>query len=158
MTPIPVNFDDVEAWSGGVILGPGTHVVRCTSADDEKPSSGGHPQIELELEAISGEEQGASIRDWQVVTPGSRGRVLQMLLAFGATIPRGDWNLDAKHLVGKTCVIVVRKKEKGDGSKDMVSRVEAYRPATDDETAAAVGKVKDAFPGTTEANEPDLPF
>jgi hypothetical protein len=156
--PIAVNFDDVEAWSGGIILNPGTHVVKCVKAE-EGTSSGGHDQIELEFEAIAGEEVGATIRDWQVVTPESRGRVLQILKAFGAKIPKGDWNLDAKQLVGKTCKIVVRKEPKRDGSGDEVSVVKAYQPVGDGD--AAVQGVKDAFPGATESKgggDEDLPF
>lgn len=155
--PFDVNFDDVEAWSGGVILNPGTHVVRCVSAEEGK-SSGGHPQIELELEAISGEEKGASIRDWQVVTPGSLGKLKQMLVGFGANLPEGNFKLDASKLVGKTCKIVVRKEPKQNDPSVEFSAVKAYQAVSAED--AAVTTVKEAFPGAQEAGggEEPLPF
>jgi hypothetical protein len=152
MTPIPLpdDFDSIEPWSGGVRLGPGTHIVKCVSADDSGKSSGGHNQIELELEAVEGEEVGATIRDWQVITVNTWGKVKQLWKAFGA--PKPEKQLDAQALVGKTAKIVVRTKMKDNG--DEVNRVEAYQPAGD-----VVDKLKEAFPGSTEMKaDDDLPF
>jgi len=147
--PLPEDFDTIEAWSGGVTLSPGTHVVKCISTDDTRTSSGGHNQIELELEAVDGEEVGATIRDWQIVTTKSWGKVKQLWEAFGAPKPEGQ--LDAKALVGKTAKIIVRTEMKPDGSD--VNRVKAYQAAD------AVSRVKEAFPGATETKADDsIPF
>ncbi len=161
MSPIPIqgNMNETEAWSGFVPLRPGSHVVRCTSAKEGTTKKNGHPQIELELEAIAGEERGASIRDWITVIPSTYGKVRQVLEGFGLPLPSEGGSVSANAFVGKTCKVIVRPEEKNDGSGDFVDRVKGYKALTDDD---AVDSVKEAFggeeiPGSTGVEE-DIPF
>lgn len=162
MSPIPIQGDmnQVEAWSGFVPLRPGSHVVRCTSAKEGTTKKNGHPQIELEMEAISGEERGASIRDWITVIPSAYGNVRRVLEAFGLPLPSEGGSVSGNAFVGKTCKIIVRPEEKNDGSGDMVDRVKGYKALTDDD---AVDSLKEAFDGEevaagTAGAEDEIPF
>jgi hypothetical protein len=73
-----IDLTGVDAWEGGVLLPPGEHVVEVDDAT-EKTSSGGNPQIELEMRAVGGEQDGGTIRDWVTITPEAAGRVKQCL-------------------------------------------------------------------------------
>jgi hypothetical protein len=126
MTPITLNLDGVEAWSGGEILPPGKHPVRIDSAE-EGQSSGGHPQVELTFTAIAGEHAGAGIRDWLVVAPAAMGKVRQFLEAVGFQIPPGDFYLPTGQLVGRRLSVVVREEPNQQGEKR--SRVKVYEAA-----------------------------
>lgn len=162
MSPIPIQGDmnETEAWSGFVPLRPGSHVVRCTSAKEGTTKKNGHPQIELELEAISGEERGASTRDWITVIPSTYGKVRQVLEAFGLPLPSEGGSVSANAFVGKTCKVIVRPEEKNDGSGDMVDRIKGYKALSEGDV---VESVKDAFDGEeisagTPSVEEEIPF
>lgn len=161
MSPIPVNFDDVEAWSGGVYLNPGSHVVKIVSAEEGKSKSNDNPQIQIELEAVSGPEAGATIRDWWTITPSTLGKIKQHLQALGANLPAGQFNLDASTLVGQSCKIVVREETKNDGSGDTRNVVAAYTKVSAnaaEEAADVFGDGAEPAPAGGDEAEEDVPF
>lgn len=125
------NLNEVEAWKGGGGLTVGTHDVVCIRAE-ETESSKGNPQIELEFEAIRGEEQGGTIRDWIVVIPATLGKVKGFMEACGVAIPEGEFNLNVSDIVGSTTRIVVRK----ENPDDKYPKVVGYS-ATDATVSAA---------------------
>ena len=120
-----IDLTGIDAWEGGVILPPGEYLVEVDDAT-EQTSSGGNPQIQLEMRAIGGEQDGGTIRDWVTITPESLGRVKQVLNAMGVANLDGEIEFEAAELVGKRCRIVVRN-ELYDG-KDR-TKVKAYQPA-----------------------------
>lgn len=144
---IEMNLDGVEAWKGGAILPPGSYNCTIASAE-EGTSKGGHPQIEVKLEALDGDYAGGTITDWIVITEGSMGRVRQLLEAGDFQIPEGNFALAASDLAGLKVRILVREEPKNDGSGDMRSRVKAYEPVGEAVAASSNGRDKDD----------DLPF
>lgn len=142
---IKVNLTGVDAWEGGVILPPGSYYVRVSDAE-EGTSSGGDPQIQLQLKAIGGEHDGGEIRDWLVINARTLGKVKQVLTALGLPSD-GELDLSAESFVGKACQIVVRN-EPYDG-KDR-ARVKAYSASTGSDIPTTAG----AAPATST----DLPF
>ena len=140
-----VNLDGVEAWKGGGLLPPGTHHVEITDAT-EKTSTGGNPQVEVELRAVGGEYDGGTLRDWLTLTPEAMGRVRQFLEAVRYEIPAGEFDMPVTQLVGRQCQIVVREELYNGETK---TKVKAYeRPEGDVPAAAGAGGGKDD----------DLPF
>lgn len=143
-----VNMDGVEAWSGGVILPPGEHHVEIDDAN-ERTSAKNNPQVEVEMRAVGGANDGGKIRDWITLTPAAFGRVRQFLEATGFPIPAGEFEMPVGELVGRQCKIIVREKAKPDGTK--VSEVVAYEhPGSDvpaaSATAVAAKSDADALP------------
>jgi hypothetical protein len=132
---LELDLTGVEAWEGGAILPPGTYTVEVDDAK-EGTSTGGHPQLELQLRAIGGDQAGGEIRDWIIVTPQSAGRVKQMLSALEVAGLDGKVRFEASDLVGKRCKIVVRT-EQYDG-KDR-SRVKAYETLGGEPAGATTG-------------------
>lgn len=122
---IEMNFDGVDAWSGGSFLTPGSHNVKVIEAD-EKPASTGTPQFVLRMEAIDGDQAGGTITDYVSVTPNSLGRVRQVLEAFGIVIPAGQFAFSADGLLGKRAKIVVREEPGRKDPTKMFSKVAAY--------------------------------
>jgi len=121
---IKVNLSGEEAWSaGGGLIQPGIHSCKITEAK-EGTSSGGYDQIELELT----NDQGATIRDWLVITPKTLGKIKQVLDACGVGVPEGEFDLTASDLQGKSAEIVVAEEPGQDGNTR--SRVKAYREAS----------------------------
>jgi len=120
------DLTEVEAWSEGAILKPGSHNVRCVEAEEDET---GTPSIEVQLEAIDGPEAGSRITDWIYVTPNSLGRVKQIFEAFGVDIPKGDWDLNVKQIIGADVRILVREEPNNEGK--MRSRVKAYLLVSD---------------------------
>jgi hypothetical protein len=119
----PTEMAATEAWSGGVMIPPGKHVVTVQEAAEGK-SSGNFPQIELRLEA----SDGASIRDWIVVIPQTYGKVKQLFEAAGKPIQDGQEEVTAQALLGCRLLITVQEKpDRVDPSKTR-TRVEAYEP------------------------------
>lgn len=106
MTITLPDLSSVEAWKGGGILPPGKHTCRITDARDGT-SSGGHPQIEIEWEAVEGEHAGSSIREWVVITERSLGKIRALLDAIQFQVPAGAFQLDVTALVGKRATITV---------------------------------------------------
>lgn len=156
MTPIPVDLTEVEAWSGAGILPPGTHVCRIEDAE-EGESSGGHPQIQLDLRAITGEHEGGTIRDWIVVIPATLGKVRAVLEAADVEIPEGAFELDASVFVGRLVRIVVREEPSPDGTRR--ARVKAYERPDGAELRSDVPADMSGLPGNGQAKGDDrIPF
>lgn len=156
-----LNLDNVEPWkASGVILGPGEHIVQVV--EEEVITDGDHPEVELSLEAVAGDEQGGSIRDWVHVTEKSLGRVAQVLKAFEVEIPEGDFEWPG--VKGKRAKIIVRREPKRNEPDRMVTVVKGYAPLTDTDKVAAefnATEAKGGDPGP-EAGKPkpedDIPF
>jgi hypothetical protein len=102
MTESSNPFATEEAWevSGG-FLPAGDHICTVRSVDGSGTSSGGHPQIEVEV----GNDLG-TIRDWIVVIPSTVGKVTQLTDAVGLDRPTDEqvkpdgsgFRLDPKYL------------------------------------------------------------
>lgn len=148
-----LSLDNVEAWTVGDILPPGTHVCRIDNAA-EGTSSGGHNQIELDLRCTTGEFIDGTIKDWVVVTANSLGRVRQLLEAAGVVIPDGEFEFDVSQLNGKPVQIIVRQEPKPNG--DIVSRVKGYE-AVSGNGLAANGSPPAAAVGSA-VKDSDVPF
>lgn len=140
-----IRLDDVEAWKGGGLLPPGSYVVEITNAE-EKTSSGGNPQVEVELRAIGGPCDGGTIRDWITLTAEAFGRVRQFLEAVKYEIPAGEFEMPTTALVGKQCKILIRE-EPYNG--EMRSKVKAYEIGVSGDVPATVG---------SSAKDDSLPF
>lgn len=136
------DMDQVEAWSSGVMLPVGWHLVTVDEAE-EGTSSGQHPQLEL---AFTGNE--GSIRDWLVDTEAARGKIKSMLEAAGIEIGGGDWELDPSSLVGRKLEIYVGEEPDRDDPAKMRRRVKAYRPPQGGNGSS----------GGAVSGQPDLPF
>lgn len=159
MTPIPIEGDlnETEAWSGFVGLRAGSHVIECVSAEEAKTKKKGHPQIILELEAVAGDEAGASIRDYIVVIPSTYGKVRQVLEAFGLPLPSEGGSVDAKVFLNKRAKIIVRPEEKHDDPGQTVERVQGYSALTGAEELTS--KLKENFDATPVGDDDkDIPF
>jgi len=147
------DLTEVEAWGTGAYIGVGVHDVRVIRAEETTSISSGSPQIELELEAISGDEKGSTIRDWISVIPpgpetkGTLGKVKQFIEACGVEVPKGAFNLDVKTIEGHNTRIIVRKE-----SGDEYPRVKGYS-SSDIPLADESGMHKKA-----DDDEKDLPF
>ena len=122
MSPITINLDDVEAWKGGAVLPVGTHLVRCTDAEEGR-SSGGHFEIHLTWEALDASGQ---IQDWVQITETTLGKVRQLLEATRLPIPSGEFSLEARPFLGATAEVVVRERPKPDGTPR--AEIVAYNP------------------------------
>lgn len=143
-----LDMTDVETWSAGDFLPPGHHEVQVVSST-QGTSSGGHPQLELELTATGGEYEGGSIRDWIVVIPSTAGKVKQLLEALGVEVPNGALSFEASSLEGKRARILVREEQGQDGK--LRSRVKAYE-ASEGETGQAAAN------GAAKQDKDPLPF
>lgn len=132
-----LDMEGVEAWQAGDILPPGHHEIIVTESK-EGTSSGGYPQLELELTATGGEYEGGSIRDWVVVIPSTAGKVKQLLEAFGVKVPDGSLSFEASDLDGKTARILIREEPGQDGKPR--SRVKAYEPSEGTTAATSNGQ------------------
>jgi hypothetical protein len=123
-------FQEAEAWdvSTEKILGEGNHIVDIKDAQ-MGTSSGGHPQIELQLGNIDGE-----IRDWLVITDASVGKVVSLAQAAGVALPEDDdieKGLTLKQVyvdrfVGRQVGIVVRMEKSFKDETREISRVQGY--------------------------------
>lgn len=123
---IPVqNLEREEAWKVSNILPPGWHVCKITDSQ-ETESGQGNPQIELDLEAIGGDNAGGSIKDWIVVVPQTYGKVKQLLQAAGVEVPAGDAQLDVAVLKGREVSILVKQEPKFDDPSKTVNKVAGY--------------------------------
>ena len=128
------DLDKAETWSTGVTLSPGRHLCDITNVE-EGTSSGGHDQIILEMTAVAGPDAGGTIRDWQVITPSSYGRVRQILEAADIEIEGGDWEIPLDRLSGARVAVLVRmeRKEMGQHAGKEFPAVVAYdRPKDSD--------------------------
>jgi hypothetical protein len=148
-----LSLDGVEPWkAGGVILRSGNHPI--TVVDEEIDTSGDHPVVMLQMEAIGGEETGGEIRDWIHITDKSLGRVAQIYEAFGIQVPEGEFEWIA--LKGRNATVLVREEPRRDDPSKKSSKVKGYSAISD------LAALKDTFgaeeiPGSTGA-EDDIPF
>lgn len=116
-----LEFSDLaseETWGAG--LPHGWNNVTCEEASMVEADTG-TPQIELLLSNDQGR-----IKDWQVVTGKSLGKIKQILEAFGVDIPEGKFVLDVSELVGREAEIKVGTKQ-APGSNQVYDSVVAYR-------------------------------
>jgi hypothetical protein len=103
------GMDEVEAWKGAGILGPGTHTVIIETAD-ETESTGGHPQVELLFVSTEGLGE---IRDWltfptdEPARSSALGRAKMLLEAVGIESKSGKWAFPVGDLPGKRLSITV---------------------------------------------------
>lgn len=147
-----LNLDGVDAWGSSIILRPGTHPVKVV--DEEIDTSGDHPVVKVQMEAIGGEEAGGEIRDWIHVTQNTKGRIVQIYKAFGVEIPSGTFKWVS--LKGKRAKILVREEPKRSEPDKKVSQVKTYMPLGADDVADVV---TDAFSGNSAgASDDDIPF
>lgn len=141
------NIDQQEAWNVSQVLPPGWHNVRIASSE-EGQSSGGHPEIELELESLLGEGR---MKDWLVVTSQSLGKVRQLIEAAGVQIKGGVWEFDPAVLTGAQVSILVRVEPKLSDPSQTVHKVVGYESLRDDiPTGAGNGAARSA--------DADIPF
>lgn len=147
-----LNLDGVDAWGSSIILRSGTHPVKVV--DEEIDTSGDHPVVKLQMEAIGGDEAGGEIRDWIHITEKTKGRIVQLYNAFGVEIPKGAFKWIS--LKGKRAKILVREEPKRNEPDKTVSQVKTYMPLGADDVADAVA---DAFAGSTASKtDDDIPF
>jgi Protein of unknown function (DUF669) len=139
---LELNLDGVEAWKGEGPLPPGEYVCRITEADEGR-SSGGHPQLELEMRVVVGDYTGGTIRDWLVITEGTRGKVRALLEGAGIQIPAGTFALEPVMLRGRPVEIVVRQEDYNGEPK---IRVKAYRAPSGGQATAQPGGGQQAMP------------
>lgn len=147
---IEKDLNEEQAWQGGGGLNPGKHLLRVIEAG-EGTSTGGHPQGELNLEAIQGEEQGGTIRDWIVVTPQSYGKFKALLEAFQMSLPAVGEDFDWSTMVGKVAWGRVSRDLE---SEKKYNKVVAYISAENIDLPGDVGSFKSGQSGT----EDDIPF
>lgn len=142
---VEINLDGVEAWKGGEILPAGRYQVECVEAEHGK-SAGGFFELQLTWEALNGEHQGGQLRDWVQVTESTFGKVKQLMLAVGATLPSGQFKLTAAPFKGRRCEIIARDRPKPDGTPR--TEVAAYEPLSSEVTPASAnaGSVAAAAP------------
>lgn len=144
------DLDKQEAWSTNAMLPVGWHEVTVkTSAEGE--SSGGYPQIELEMEAPLG-----TIRDWIVVTEATRGKVVQLLEAVGIEIQGGEWDISVGAIAGKKVGIKVGEEPSFNDPSTLRKKVQAYVPVENLPKDRNIQE--DAGPSNEGSSDSDLPF
>jgi hypothetical protein len=129
-------FATEQAWSvsegTGSILPEGDHVVEILSCEGSGTSSGGYPQLELQVGNADGQ-----IRDWIVVIPSTIGKVVQLTDAAGLERPNEaqvlsegpGYRLDPKYLdqlVGRQVGVLVRQEPDRNDPTRMRDRVKGY--------------------------------
>lgn len=127
-------FASAETWdvSTGTFLAAGNHKVTIRSVDGSGVSSGGYPQIEVEV----GNDQG-TIRDWIVITPNTVGKVTQLTDAAGLGRPTdaqvkqdgSGFRIDPAYLaqlVNRTIGVVVRAEPDNRNPGQTRDRVKGY--------------------------------
>lgn len=150
MSPLDLTgIEAEEAWGSAAVLPPGRHLCRITEAR-EGQSSGGYSQLELRLEAIDGPQAGFSIGDKQVVTPGSLGKVRQILEAAGVDVSEGMGAFEPHTLLGRRVVVFVGQEPGMSDPSKMYSVVQSY-------TATSESSNGDAAVQSTKADD-DIPF
>lgn len=117
------GIEKEQAWAVQNILEPGWHNVRITEAK-ESQSKQGNPQIELDLESLTGD---GNIKDWIVVVPQTLGKVRQLLDSAGVQIKSGDWaDFSPEMLAGSEVSVLVRTEEKYGEPGKTINRVVGY--------------------------------
>jgi len=123
-------FQTAEVWdvSTEKILGEGNHIVDIKDAE-VGTSSGGHPEIRLQLANIDGE-----IRDWLVITDATVGKVVALAQSAQVALPEDDDIEDGLQLkqvyvdrfVGRQVGIVVRMEKSFKDETKEGARVQGY--------------------------------
>ncbi len=144
-----VDLTDVEAWTGGGGLPPGTYDVSIEEAT-EGTSSGGYGQFELLLTCPQGR-----MRDWLVIVPKTLGKLRALIEAAGLSVPSGEFDFDPSELVGKLVQIDVAE-ETYDGKAR--ARVQGYRPSAKQRGAAGKTSSGDTSSTKSAATEEDIRF
>lgn len=150
---IEINLDGVDAWKGGEILPAGRYQVECVETG-HGTSAGGFFELQLTWEALNGEHQGGQLRDWIQVTEHTFGKVKQLMLAVGMTLPAGQFKLQADPFKGRRCEIIARDRPKPDGTPR--TEVQAYEPLSSEVTPASANAGSVA-PAAAPSDEP-APF
>jgi hypothetical protein len=133
-------FASEQAWevNDSPILGHGDYVCTINVKDGKGNSSGGHPQVEINLEDDGG---AGYITDWIVVIPATIGKWVQLTDAAGVDRPADDevtpegtgFRFKASYLVkldGKKVGVIVRSEpNRNDPTKPPKDRVKGYVPA-----------------------------
>jgi hypothetical protein len=123
------GMDEVEAWKGAGILGPGTHPVIIETAD-ETESTGGFPQVEIQFVSTEGLGE---IKDWltfprdEPARSSALGRAKMLLDAVGIESRSGKWTFPVGDLPGKRLQVVVAKEESYKDPSKMVSKVKGFK-------------------------------
>jgi hypothetical protein len=175
------DFDSTESFditnAAGQILKTGNYVAKITKAEGGK-SSGGHPQLELQLEAPEGE-----VRDWIIYNNGFGQKKLKGLmtkLGLNPTQEQKDEMATTGLLpdalvsvfAGKTVGIQVREEPSYKDPSKLRSTVHAYGTPAEIQAAdappppVAVTAPADDWAGTTPASagfaapgaDDDIPF
>jgi hypothetical protein len=153
------DLSKTDAWRADDQLPPGTYLMKIIEAEDGT-SSGGNPQIVLDLAVVGGEWKGAEKRDWITVTEASLGRVVQVLQAFDYPIPEGEFELKVADLVGRTAEVVLRPESWTDreGNAREGVKVKGYRrPGTSSDVDNDASGFANGNGGTPQKDE-KLPF
>jgi hypothetical protein len=122
-------MDEVEAWSGTTILGPGTYSVIIDRAD-EGESRSGNPQVEVQFVSTEGLGE---IRDWLTfprespAREAALGRAKMLLDAVGIESRSGKWEFPVGQLPGKRLSITVAKEESYKDPSKKVSTVKGFK-------------------------------
>ena len=151
---IKINLDKVEAWEpSGQLLGPGEHLTEVVH--QEEKNDGDHPEVELKVAAVTGEEEGFEITDWIHITQKSLGRVRQVIEAHGVEVPEGEFEFP--NLVGLKAKTIVRREPKYNDPSKTVTKVKGYVALSPEENVQAT---LDATPTESGATKPDddIPF
>lgn len=150
------DFSGEEAWKGTPLLGPGKHTVTVEDIE-EGESSGGHPQVQVELASDEGQ-----IRDWIVLTAGSLGRLLMLTEAAGldnpgkVKIPSKEWSAYVGQLGHKRVRIFVQEQEYQGETKNRVVSYEAPGQEASDVPADTAGLPVGA--GAGKGTDDEVPF
>lgn len=96
-----------QAWDGesGPKIPPGQYLVDITEAE-RNVNGKNNPQVQVQFTVAEGEQAGATLRGWYVLTEKAIGRVLNLLQACGLALDaRGGFDVAA--LVGSRLYITV---------------------------------------------------
>lgn len=146
-----LDLTGVEAWAPDTTPPPGSYPCTLTEIKAGQ-SSGGHDQLEMSWTVLGGSHAGAEVRDWLVVVPATRGKVVNLLQSCGKDIPAEfDLAADAGSLQGSNATVVLRQEPSFKNPDRMVTRVAGYKPLSESAAAAAAGN------GGVPAGD-DLPF
>jgi len=149
------GMDEVEAWSGTTILGPGRHSVIIDRAD-EGESRNNNPQVEIQFVSTEGLGE---IRDWltfpreQPALDAAKGRAKMLLDAVGIEAKGGKWAFPVDELVGKKLSIIVHEEPKFNDPSKTVSKVKSFQPLDASDVPADTAGL-----GQQSTDDDDLPF
>ena len=103
-----MNMNGVDPQSGSGPLPPGDYVVKIVEAEEIESRTNETPGIECTMEVLVGEHAERRVWDTIWVTPKTLGMVRWRLECAGVQIPDGDFELEARPLVGRRVQVTVR--------------------------------------------------